>query len=215
MLRYKEDIITFLLVIITFCFFVFTPGKDSLGSAVQGFVLALIFFGLLPLGYHFLVLRKKADDFGLGREAVFKGAWLMAPIVLGAFALTIFIYFLSPAFQGSVMVPGVIQNSFGAFVAYELLLVPILIALYEVFFRGFIQKSWLQKYWGALAIFAQTGVFVLFLLMTGSFGWSALPFIIFSLFSGFLVWKNNSLVQAWLAHWLFILAFDIFVLLMR
>lgn len=215
MLRYKEDIITFLLVVITFLLFVFTPGKETLGSAVQGFILALIFFGFLPLGYHFFVLRKKREDFGFGKEVWNKGTWLIAPAVLIALSLSSLIFFLFPAFQEAVMLPSAIQESFPLFVTYELLLVPMLALLYEIFFRGLIQKIWLQKHWSYWAIFAQSGIFILFLLMTGSLGWNALPFILFSFFSGFLVWKNNALLQAWVASWLYLFFFDIFVLIMR
>lgn len=215
MTRYKEDIITLLVVLATFLFFVFTPGRETIGSATQGFIIALIFFGLLPLGYQLLVLKKKLDTLGLG-----SGAWrtrlpLVVPVVVIALLITIVCFKIFPGFQQSFVLPGAVQNSFGWFIAYELLLVPILVALYELFFRGLVQKSWLEKHWGWLAIVAQSIFFILFLLMTASFGWITFPFILFSLFSGFLVWYNNSLLQAWIAQWLYLLLFDVFLLITR
>jgi hypothetical protein len=113
------------------------------------------------------------------------------------------------------LLPGIIETSFGWFVGYELLLVPILILAYEIFFRGFVQKSWLEKHWGGGAILAQTALFMIFLAFTASFGWATFPLILFSLFSGFIVWYNNSLIQAWVAQWAYLLIFDVFLLIMR
>lgn len=215
MIRYKEDSITLLVVIITSLFFVFTPGRETLGSAVQGFIMALIFFGLLPLGYHLLVLKKTGDTFGLAAGAWRSRPLLIAPVVVTALLITIICFRVSPGFQTAFLLPGIIENSFGWFIGYELFLVPMLVAVYEIFFRGFIQKSWLEKHVGAWAIFGQSLIFVAFLAMTASFGWTTFPFILFSLFSGFLVWYNNSLVQAWIAQWLYLLLFDVFLLIMH
>lgn len=215
MTRYKEDIITLLVILITFLFFVFTPERDTIGSAVQGFIAALIFFGLLPLGYHFLILKKKAGTFGL-----LSGAWrnrvvLVIPVIVLALFITILCWRFFPDFRTNFVLPGSVQSSFGWFVVYELLLVPILVVVYEIFFRGLIQKSWLEKRWNGFALLAQSIFFLFFLFMTASFGWATFPFILFSVFSGLLVWYNNSLIQAWLAQWLYLLLFDVFLLIMR
>lgn len=213
MIRHKENIITSLLIATTFLFFVFTPVQERLGGAVQGFIIALIFFGFLPLGYHFLVLRKEARFFGIEKDNLWQGWLLMVPTVLGALIVTILCYQWLPAFRTEFLLPQVVQDSFSWFVGYELLLVPILTALYELFFRGFVQKSWLEAYWGGWAIIAQGALFVVFLLMTASFTWALFPLILFSFCSGFLVWKNNSLLQAWLSQWLYLLTLDIFILI--
>ncbi len=215
MIRYKEDIITLLVVIITSLFFVFTPGRETLGSVVQGFIMALIFFGLLPLGYHFLVLKKSRETFGLAEGAWRTRPFLIVPAVIVALLLTIVCFRLLPGFQEAFLLPSVVESSFGWFVGYELILVPLLVAVYEIFFRGFIQKSWLEKHGGAWAIFGQGIIFIIFLAMTASFSWITAPFIFFSFFSGFLVWYNNSLIQAWIASWLYLLLFDLFLLIMR
>lgn len=215
MFRYKGDLITSLLVVTSFLFFIFTPGKENLGSAVQGFILALIFFGLLPLGYHFLVLKKDAASFGLGWQGAKKGWFLIIPTVLLALAGTGALYFFSPQFQAEYILPAFIEDSLSAFLFYELLLVPLLVAVYEIFFRGFVQKNWLEKYWGGYAVWAQGVLFCAFLVLTASFGWFTAPFAIFSIFSGFLVWKNGSLIQSWLANWLYLLSFDILVLFLK
>ncbi len=213
--HFKENIITFLVIGAISLFFIFTPGRETLGSAVQGLIMALIFFGLVPLGYHFLILKKGKESFGLGEGAWRTRVLVMVPVVLLALILTFLGLRLFPEFQQGLLLPDAVQRSFGWFVGYELLLVPILAAAYEIFFRGFIQKSWLEKYWGAWAILAQSAVFILFLFMTGSFGWATFPFILFSFFSGFLIWYNNSLVQAWLAQWLYWLLLDVFLLITR
>jgi membrane protease YdiL (CAAX protease family) len=213
--HFKENLVTFLVVASTLLFFVFTPGRETLGSAVQGFIMAIIFFGLVPLGYHFLILKKRALGFGLEPAAWRNRVFVMLPVIIGALLITLLCLRFFPAFQQNFLLPQIVQGSFGWFVGYELLLVPILAAVYEIFFRGFIQKSWLEKHWGAWAIVAQSGLFVLFLLLTGSFGWATFPLVLFSFFSGFLLWYNNSLLQAWLAQWLYLLLFDVFLLITR
>lgn len=208
----KENIITSLLVIVTFLFFVFTPGKETLGFAVQGFIIALVFFGFLPLGYHFLVLKRDSQSFGLARVDTWNG-WVLAGLtVILALIITLLCYQFLSQFRGDFFLPEIVSKSLGGLVIYELLLVPFLVALYELFFRGLVQKSWLQEHWGIWAIFAQSILFIAFLLTTGSFSWAFFPLILFSFFSGFLVWKNGSLIQAWLASWLYLFLFDIFIL---
>lgn len=213
--HFKENLITSLVVVCTLLFFVFTPGRETLGSAVQGFIMAIIFFGLVPLGYHFLILKKTGVEFGLESTAWRNRVFVIMPVIVVALLITIVGHRFFPAFQESFLLPQIVQGSFGWFVGYELVLVPILVAVYEIFFRGLLQKSWLEKHWGAWAILMQSAVFILFLLLTGSFGWATLPLIVFSFFSGFLLWYNNSLLQAWIAQWLYLLLFDVFLLITR
>lgn len=213
MVRYKEDLITGLVVLATSLFFVFTPGRDSLGSALQGFIIALIFFGLLPLGYHFLVLKKSRGEFGLG-----EGAWrsqmvVTVPVIVLALFITIGCFKFFPNFQENFLLPALVTSSFGWFLGYELILVPLLALLYEIFFRAFIQKSWLERHLGGFAVLAQSALFILFLLATGSFGWATFPLMVFSIFAGFLMWQNNSLIQTWVASWFYLLLFDVFLLI--
>lgn len=215
MIRYKEDIITLLVVLATAVFFIFTPGRETLGGAVQGFIMGLIFFGLVPIGYHFLVLKKPRESFGLGAGAWRNRLIVIIPVLALALAATVVAYQLSPGFQQSVVLPGLVTSSFGWFLSYELLLVPVVAALYEIFFRGFIQKSWLEPHFGGLAVLMQSALFMLFLAVTGSFGWVTLPLMCFSLFAGFLLWQNNSLVQTWMTSWLYLLLFDVYLLLVR
>lgn len=215
MVRYKEDGITLLVVLTVFLFFVFTPGKETLGSAIQGFIMALIFFSLLPLGYHFLVLKKDRESFGIE-----KGSWryrtiLIIPSIVLALLITILCFQLFPAFQQRFFLPPLVTQSFGWFLGYELLLAPLLLAFYEIFFRGFIQKSWLENHWGGLAILIQGILFIVFLLMTGSLGWATFPLVLISFFSGFLLWQNGSLIQSWVTSWLYLMLFDVFLLVMR
>lgn len=215
MIRYKEDIITGLVVFITSLFFVFTPGRETLGGVVQGFIMALIFFGLLPLGYHFLVLKKDKEAFVLGGGVWRVRSLLILPLVVVALSITLATLAFFPGFRASFVLPSAVENSFSWFLGYELLLVPLVVFVYEIFFRGLIQKGWLEKHWGAGAILAQAGIFMLFLALTGSFGWATFPFMLFAFFSGFIVWYNNSLIQAWAASWMYLLLFDVFLLIMR
>lgn len=215
MIRYKEHGITLMVVMATFLFFILTPLQETLGSALQGFIIAFIFFGLLPLGYHFLILKKSRATFALEIGAWRTRVLLLLPVILVALGITIVCYQLFSDFRENFLLPGRIEQSFAWFVGYELLLVPALVLLYEIFFRGFLQKSWLENSFGGWAILVQGVIFILFLLLTASFGWGVFPLVLFSFFSGFLVWYNNSLLQAWIASWLYLLLFDVFLLIMR
>jgi membrane protease YdiL (CAAX protease family) len=211
-LLWKKDIITGLVVLAAFLFFVFTREVPALGGIVQGFILMLIFFGFLPLGYHFLVLRKSKEEIALTIKNSRQGITLALIASVSVFLLSILLLQISPGFWGEYNLPLSVKESFGFFLLYELLLVPVVIIFFEIFFRGFIQYSWLQTRLGTWAIFIQGGLFLIFLLATKSLSWSTVPLALFSFVSGFLMQKTHSLLYPFLATWLYILLMDVYFL---
>jgi membrane protease YdiL (CAAX protease family) len=179
---------------------------------VQGFILMLIFFGFLPLGYHFLVLRKSKKEIALTVQNSRQGIMLALSASIGVFLLSILLLQILPGFWEAYNLPLSVKESFGWFLLYELLLVPVVLIFFEIFFRGFIQHSWLQTRLGTWAIFIQGGLFLLFLLATKSLSWSTAPLALFAFVSGFLMQKTHSLLYPFLATWLYLLLMDVYFL---
>jgi membrane protease YdiL (CAAX protease family) len=213
-LVWKKDIITGLVVLSAFLFFVFTREVPSLGGVVQGFILMLIFFGFLPLGYHFLVLRKSREEIAITAQNSRQGVTLALLASVGVFLLSILLLQIFPEFWEVYNLPLSVKESFGWFLLYELLLVPVVLVFFEIFFRGFIQHSWLQARLGTWAILVQGGLFIIFLLATRSLSWSTAPLALFAFVSGFLMQKTNSLLYPFLATWLYVLLMDVYFLVM-
>jgi membrane protease YdiL (CAAX protease family) len=214
-MRLKEDIVTFLVVIATLAFFIFTPSAIDLGPALQGFIIALVFFGFLPLGYHFLIRGGSAEQFGLLRGDARRGTFesLVAAALL--FVLTVVLYKLFPVFGKSYELPLRVTESFSWFLVYELLLVPITLVLFEIFFRGFVQQSWLVTRFGWLAVLVQGALFIIFLLATKSLGLSTLHLAFLAFVSGAVVYRTRSLWYALATGWLYLLLLDVYFLIIR
>jgi membrane protease YdiL (CAAX protease family) len=195
-------------------FFLLTPAQDSVGPAVQGFIIASVFLCFVPLGYHFLVKKGTREEFALSRrgflqnkeEALLVGAaFLVVTLIVGVFTP------LKTAFA----LPEAVAGSLIGITVYELFLLPLTLFIYDVFFRGFLQYSWLQSKVGFWAIFIQALLFVLLLLATSNLTITLIPMILAAFLSGLLVWRNGSLVQAWLVSWMYLFLLDVAFLFIR
>jgi membrane protease YdiL (CAAX protease family) len=209
---WKKDIITSLVVLAAFLFFVFTPELPTLGGIVQGFILMLIFFGFLPLGYHFFVLHRSRAEIGFCLQNSRQGVVLALLAAGGAFLFSVLMTKIFPGFWEHYTLPLIVQQSFGWFLLYELILVPVVIIFFELFFRGFVQYSWLASRLGQWAILVQGVLFLLFLLATQSLSWNTVPLLLFAFISGFLIHKTRSMLYPLLATWLFIVLVDVYFL---
>jgi membrane protease YdiL (CAAX protease family) len=167
-MRFKQDIVTLLVVLTTLGFFIFSPSAIDLGPALQGFIIALVFFGFLPLGYHFLIHGGSAEQFGLIRGNARRGTIesIVAAVLL--FVFTVALYKVFPVIGSSYELPLRVTESFGWFLVYELAIVPSTLILFEIFFRGFVQQSWLSDRLGWFSVLAQGILFIVFLFATPS-----------------------------------------------
>lgn len=214
-MRFKQDIVTLLVVLTTLGFFIFSPSAIDLGPALQGFIIALVFFGFLPLGYHFLIHGGSAEQFGLIRGNARRGTIesIVAAVLL--FVFTVALYKVFPVIGSSYELPLRVTESFGWFLVYELAIVPSTLILFEIFFRGFVQQSWLSGRLGWFSVLAQGILFIVFLFATQSLALSTLHLVLLAFVAGFLVHRTRSLWYALATGWLYLLLLDVYFLIIR
>ena len=114
-------------------------------------------------------------------------------------------------FSSKIRQPASVKTNFLSFVIYEALLIPFTVLLYEVFFRGLVQRLWLSSL-GFMGVLVQTGFFIGLLMLSGDLSWQRVPAIIFAPLSGLIVYYSGSLWYAWAASFLFFFLTDIFLL---
>jgi membrane protease YdiL (CAAX protease family) len=73
----------------------------------------------------------------------------------------------------------------------------------------------LKKQIGYSAILVQAVFFVLFLVFTGSFDWYFAPYLLFSLFSGIVAYKSESIIYSAIANIVFMVIVDASVIATR
>lgn len=206
--RFFSDGLVVLLALLAYYFF---PIDTKLNVTAQSLVLGVAFFVLLPLLYVKIVRREplSALGFASGRG---RFGWLsVALAVLPAVAL---LYFFVKAYPGGegYYLPSLAANSFPIFLLYEILVVGATVFLYEVFFRGMIQTFWLGEHrlW---AVFAQLGIFAVFLLFTDGIFWQTVPLLVATLASGFVVFSTKSIYYSWASTWLILFVADAYFLI--
>ena len=210
----KEQVVTGVLIFFSLGFLAFFQESPRLSPAFQSFVVAVIFFLVIPALYCKIILKRSLQELGFQRGDMVTGvvsAFLSAGIAL---ALVIALAQVFPAFRIGHTLPFLVERSFLWFVLYEIFLVPIVVLLYEVFFRGFVQTLWL-RHLGWRAILVQWGLFLILFLISKDFSWSNAPFLLFAPIAGFVAYRSHSIWYSLLASSLFFLLVDIFFLIFR
>lgn len=169
----------------------------------------LFFLFVIPVLYIRYILKKNPADFGLNIQN--KKAGIIYGLLALVFYLGIF-YALSnySDFRDNYALPGYILENFWYFVIYELIFINFFLFLYEFFFRGFIMFALKPKI-GAWAIILQVIIFYFSLVITKGFSWQSAPMIIFTLVSGIISYKSQSIVYSYAVALLFMVIFDSFV----
>lgn len=204
---FNQELFSTSLVILA-CLFLFSifPTKNIF----QEIISSLTFFFVVPILYVKIILKKDLKEFGIQLGDRRKGI-IFSSLALIMSLLIAYVFFQYSSFSKNYTLPEIIKNNFIFFIIYELFIVGFFTALYEFFFRGFIQFSFLKKV-GFWSIILQTVLFVLMFLVTGSFGWSIVPFVVIAPFSGFVAWKSNSIVYSFFSTLIFIMLIDAFVI---
>jgi hypothetical protein len=133
----------------------------------------------------------------------------MLSVALGLAVIIALSY--TTTFKSHFFFSAAVQTNFIGFVLYEALLVPFTVLLFEVFFRGLVQRLWLASF-GILSILIQAGLFVGLLYLADDLSWQRIPALIFSPLSGLIVYYSGSLWYSWAATWLFFFLTDVFLL---
>lgn len=195
-------------LVVLACLFLFSIFPT--GNIFQEIISSLTFFFVVPVLYAKIILKKNLSDFGFQKGDVKKGIVLASGgLVLSL--LIIYILFNYFSFAENYSLPDILKNSFRFFVLYEIFIVGFFSALYEFFFRGFVQFSFFQKigYWTILVQFL---LFVGLFWATGNLNGLIVPFIIISPFSAYTVLKSRSILYSFSATLIFIILVDAFAI---
>lgn len=211
----KEFLLTGVLSIAIFLIYIFAPEAKDINKVFQGLIVSVVFFALLPLVYVRFVLKQSWQRLGLTlgnyREQGLAALFILL-IALAGFLVGVTFF---KNFQTFYTMPVRVEQNFWWFLGYEMVLVPLVVGLYEVFFRGFLMLLWLSekaKWW---SIIIQTVLFFGLVSLTGSLSWDTAPLIYISLFSGLIAYRSRSILYSFVASWLFLLIVDVYFLVIR
>ena len=178
----KRFVGTTALVVFCLLFFAFFEESPELSSVLQGAIIALIFFLVLPIAYTRLVLREPLTNLGFrGTNHTIAVLWT-AFLAMGGFLCCWFLVYVYPNVAGEAIFPVLIETSFLWFILYTLTLLPLTLFIYEVFFRGMMQILWLGNTW--MAVGAQAVLFIALLQLTEGIGLVDAPLILTTLAAG-------------------------------
>ncbi len=209
----KRFLITGLLVVFTVLFLGLFSQSDKVNPVFQTFLVSLTFFLVVPMLYCKIILKEPLKNIGWQTGRIFPGMFFSIISVSVALAI-IFALDRYTSFGTGYTLSYTIQSNFLWFLLYEALLVPFMALLYEVFFRGLVQRLWLSSF-GLVAVFIQAFLFVGLLFLADDLSWQRVPALIFSLFSGLIVYYSGSLWYAWGASWFFYFLIDMFRLVLH
>jgi len=211
--REKRFIGTTALIVFCLLFFAFFEQSTGLSAVVQGFIIALIFFLLLPVAYTRLVLREPLRNLGFqGTNHIISVLWSVF-LAMGGFLLCWGLVYMYPAITSEVLFPVLVETSFVWFTLYTLTLLPLTLFIYEVFFRGMIQILWLNNTWKATLV--QGVLFVTLLQLTEGITRADAPLILATIMAGVAAKKTGSLWYAFLTSYLIVFLTDVLFLSLR
>lgn len=210
----RRFVVTGLLVLFSLGFMTLFSASERLSPVFQGLIVSVVFFLVIPLLYSKIVLRESLKNLGLQKGNFATGVLAAIFSVILAFAAVAALAFAFPSFREHYIFPALVETSFGWFVLYELLLVPFMVILYEVFFRGLIELLWLKGI-GLWAVSVQTGFFIGFAYLSQDISWQKAPLLIFCPLAGFVAYRSGSLWYSFAAGWAFLFLTDVFFLVFR
>lgn len=198
----KKEIITSIFALLCLAGYVFFPSNGYF----QYRAVAIVFLILLPFLYNKYFLKEKTL---FGRIAI--GDWksnlkYLSIGLLGAF-MVIAIVFKYTGLAQHYFLSTAVSNNFGSFLMYEFTGVLLTVALYEIFFRGFIlfKFSSFEKW----AILVQVLFFLAMILMFFNLPyWFYINYLVFAPFAGWIAYKSNSILYSFVGQLLFIVIID-------
>jgi len=198
----KEQLITSLFIGLCLIGYVFFPANGNF----QYKAVALVFLVLLPFLYNKYMLK---------RENIFKrviiGDWKenikWLAIGLSFAFLVITLIFVSSDLRSHYFLSSAVKNDFKQFLLYELLGVSFTVAIYELFFRGFVM-FYFSSFLGKWVILGQFLFFAAMALIFGLPYWFYITYLVFTPFAGWIAYKSNSILYSFFGQLLFIIIVD-------
>jgi membrane protease YdiL (CAAX protease family) len=215
--RNKEFLVTSLVVMVSILFLGYFKESSQISPALQGLIVAVAVFLVIPLLYCKIVLEQPLSRLGFQRGnpwAGIGGSVLALGIALSALFV---LWNFTPLLEG-YRLPVAVEEQFLFFVLYEVLLNGLFLFLFEVFFRGMILLLWLKDFriWGVfLQALVFTGILYLSGDMSNGINPQTLPMLLFAPFAGLIAYQSRSIWYSFGASWFFILLVDALVLILR
>lgn len=201
----KALLVTSIVILLCLALSIFFPVQNTFQSISR----SIFFLIVLPVLYIKLILKENLSDWGWNLENKKIGLiWSAAALLL---ALAVFYSLIRFAgFSVNYKVSPIAANNFIFFLLYELIFLNIFFFLQEFFFKSFVLFSF--RKFGAWAVFIQTGLYLLSLILTGKFSWQTLPFMFISFFGGIVVYKTRSFFYSYFFGLSFIILLDAFII---
>ncbi len=206
---YKEknkQIASLVVIIFSLALFIFFPSSGSIQALTKG----LFFLILLPLLFIKFITKEKLTEYGIGLGNKKTGVILSISALILNLIIFLFLFKYSN-FSKNYILPEIVVSKFWTFVLYEIVFVNLYLIFNEYFFRGFMLFS-LKKSIGSFAILIQFIVFALFLLLTKSFSWQMLPFLILATTGGLTSYLSKSILYSYISGFLSIIILDAYLI---
>lgn len=210
----QRFIVTGLLVLFSLGFLGFFTESDKLSPVFQIFIVSTVFFLVIPVLYSKIVLKESLKNIGWQRGNVAAGILASIVSVALAGAAVVGLALTFPEFRVQYVFPVLVETSFVWFMLYELVLVTLTALLYEVFFRGLVQLSWLRGI-GLWSVAIQATLFFGLFFLSQAISWQMAPLLIFCPFAGLIAYRSQSIWYSFLASWIFLFLTDVFFLIFR
>lgn len=209
----KEFIATTFMVVASILFLGYFEGSDQVSPAIQGLIVAIAVFLVIPILYCKIVLERPLASLGFQRGNPWAGIG-GSVIALGSALAALFVLWNFTPLIDDYRLPVIVREQFLFFVLYEVFLSGFFLLLLEVFFRGMVLLLWLRelKLWG---VFVQAGLFAGILFLSQDITAQTIPLLLFAPFAGLIAYQSRSLWYSFGASWFFILLVDVMVLILR
>jgi len=186
-MKTKDFVLNMIFILSVLIIYALFPVKDLFQQTVVMFV----FFGIIPIIYNKFILKNDFSVFALKvgkwKQGLF---WGGISVVVSGLLLFLGMYFFD-YFKG-YNIPETIIYNFKSFILYEILSVLPVIFLCDFLFRGFI-VSVLKNKLGYWVIIVQALLFLMLLLISGSFSPTIIPYLISAPLAGLIVYKSESI----------------------
>ncbi|KKQ44736.1 MAG: hypothetical protein US63_C0024G0008 [Candidatus Moranbacteria bacterium GW2011_GWC2_37_8] len=200
----KEIIITSTFIFFCLLGYIFFPAN----GIFQNRSVAVLFLVILPYLYNKFFLKKK----NLFAKFISIGDWKknIKYLIIGLLiaALIILIFFKYTELAQHYFLPKNVKSNFINFIVYEITGIVFTVAIYEIFFRGFIQL-YFSTFFGKWAVLIQFLIFSALMLALGLPYWFYITYFVFTPFAGWIVYKSESLLYSFIGQCLFIIAIDV------
>lgn len=206
---YKEknkQIASLVVIIFSLALFIFFPSSGSIQALTKG----LFFLILLPLLFIKFITKEKLTEYGIDLGNKKTGVILSISALILNLIIFLFLFKYSN-FSKNYILPEIVVSKFWTFVLYEIVFVNLYLIFNEYFFRGFVLFS-LKKSIRSFAILIQFIVFALFLLLTKSFSWQMLPFLILAATGGLTSYLSKSILYSYISGFLSIIILDAYLI---